>query len=91
MDDLKVGGEWAAKTVQRPPQPQAQPPVRQLGTAIAGTTPAGPLAAVPDRKQRSNATCEGEDLVTVQGPVKKQHPDGMSPGGGEAQRRILNV
>ena len=33
-------GEWAAKTVQRPPQQPAQPPVRQLlGPATAATTP----------------------------------------------------
>ena len=35
-----------------------------------------------DRKQRPDATCEKEERVTVQGPVKKQQPDGMSQGGG---------
>ena len=27
-----------------------------------------------------------EEWVTVQGPVKEQQPDGMSPGGGGKQR-----
>ena len=69
---------WAAKTVKGPPQPPAQPPVRQLlGTADAERTPA-------ERITRR------EEGVTVQGPIKKQQPDGMShKGGGGGQMRVV--
>ena len=53
------------------------PAHQPLGSANAATTPAGATAAAADRKQRSDAR---EDRVTVQGPVKKQQPDG-TPGG----------
>ena len=78
------GGVWTTKTVKRPRQQPAQPPVRQLlgaadaqtahpatfstapahqrwGSANAGTTPAGALAAAADRTQRPDATCEGKN------------------------------
>ena len=99
------GGGGAARTVKRPRQQPAQPPIRQLlgaadaqtahpatsstapvhqrlGSATAETTPAGAPAAATDRTQRPDATCEGKNGWTVQGPVKKQQPDGMSHGGG---------
>ena len=58
-------------------------PVRQLlGSANAETTPQGTPAAEADRTQRPDATCKREERVTVQGPVKKLEPDGMSHGGG---------
>ena len=77
-------GVWTAKTVKRPRQQPAQPPIRQLlgaadtqtahpatfstvpthqllGSANAETTPARAPAAVADRTQRPDATCEGKD------------------------------
>ena len=76
-DDLNAEGEWAAQPVNRP----LQPPARQLlSPADALMTPARAPAAAADRTQRPDATCE--ERVTVQGPVKKQQPDGMSHGGG---------
>ena len=45
-------GEWAAKTVKRPPQQPAQPPGCQLlGSANMGTTPQGTQAAAAVGKQ----------------------------------------
>ena len=44
------------------------------------TTPAGAPAVAANKMQRPDATCEGKK--TVQGPVKKQQPDGMSHRGG---------
>ena len=56
------GGEWAATTVKRPPQPPAQPPVHQLsGPDDAATPPQGTPAAAADRTQRPDATCEGKN------------------------------
>ena len=53
-----------------------------LGSANAEMTPARAPAAAADRTQRRRNMRKGE-RVTVQGPVKKQQPDGMSHGGGE--------
>ena len=50
----------------------AHPP---LGSANAETTPAGAPAAAAARTHQPDATCEGKD--GVQGPEKKQQPDGM--------------
>ena len=61
------------------------PTHQRRGSANAETTPARAPAAAADRTQRPDATCEGTERVTVQGPVKEQQPDGMShrrPGGG---------
>ena len=58
------------------------PAHQPLRSANAETTPAGAPAAAAVRTQRPDATCEGDERVTVQGPVKKQRPDGMSHGGG---------
>ena len=70
------GGERAAKTVKRPPQRPAQPPVRQLlGSANAATTTHGTPAAAA---QRSTSR---DERVTVQGPGKKPQPDGILHGG----------
>ena len=52
-----------------------------LGSANAETTLARLPAAAADRKQQPDATCEREERVTVQGPVKEQQPDGMSHRG----------
>ena len=52
---------------------------QRRGSANAETTPAGAPAAAADRTQRP---MRREERVTVQGPVKKQPPDGMSHGGG---------
>ena len=61
----ECGGEWAAKTVKRPPHQPAQPPVRQpLGPANAETTPAGTQAAAAD---------SGRLLVPAQ--VLRRHVD----------------
>ena len=65
-------------------------PVHQpLGSANAETTPARAPAAAADRKQRPDATCE-EERVTLQGPLKKQQPDGMSHRGGMLCGHCLN-
>ena len=54
-------GERAAKTVKRPPQHPAQPPVRQLlGPANAATTQGTPAAAAV-RTQRPDAARGGEN------------------------------
>ena len=60
---------------------------KPLGSANAETTPAGAPAAAADRTQRPDATCEGKNGVTVQGPVKEPQPDGMSHGGGGEELR----
>ena len=93
-----------AKTVNRPPQQPAQPPIRQLlGAADAQTahpaTSSTPGAPTTGLRERGNNTSRStgrsgrqntatqrnmrrEKRGTVQGPVKKQQPDGMSHGGG---------
>ena len=68
----ECAGEWAAKAEKRTPQQTAQPP---LGSANAETTPAGTQAAATRRNMRR------EERIIVQGPVKKQQPDGMSHRG----------
>ena len=69
----ECGGECAAKTEKRPPQQPTQPPVRQvLGCGNAKPTPAGTQPAASDRTRCSTRR---EELVTVQGSVKKQPPD----------------
>ena len=76
----KCRGEWAANTEKRPLQQPAQPPVRQLlRSVIAKTAPPGTQAAAADRTQRHST--QRDERVTVQGPVKKQQPNGMSHGG----------
>ena len=52
-----------------------------LDSPNAATTPQGTPAAAAHRAQRPDATCGGTERVTVQGPVKKPQPDGMSHGG----------
>ena len=58
------------------------PAHQPLGSANAATAPAGTRAAAADRTQRPDATCDGTERVTVQGPVKKPQPDGTSHTGG---------
>ena len=97
-------GVWAAKTVKRPQQQPAQPPVRQLlGAADAqtvhpATSRTAPAHQTTGLRERGNDTSRStghsgrqnaatrrnmrrEERVTVQGPVKKHQPDGMSHGG----------
>ena len=56
------------------------PTHQRLGSANVETTPAGAPATATNRRQRPDATCERR--ATVQGPVKKQQPNGMSHTGG---------
>ena len=56
------------------------PAHQRLGSANAETTPAGAQAAAADKTQTRRST-RREERVTVQGPVQKQQPDGMSHGG----------
>ena len=52
----------AADTQTAHPATSSTAPAHQpLGSANAGTTPAGAPAAAADRKQRSDATCEGKN------------------------------
>ena len=61
VDDLNAEGEWAAKTLKRPPQQPAQPPVRQLlGPVNLETTPQGTPAVAAVRTQRPDAAREGK-------------------------------
>ena len=70
---------WAPLTRKRHILPRHTKP---LGSANAETTPAGAPAAVADRKQRPDATCEGKNGgLTVQGLENKQQPDGLSHRG----------
>ena len=71
------GGRGQQATAAQPPAAQpARPPVRRLrGSADALTAPAGTPAAAAVGTQRPD---QREERVTVQGPVKKQQPDGMS-------------
>ena len=62
------------------PATSSTAPTHQLlGSANAETTPAGAPATAADRTQRPDM--RREERVTVQGPVKKQQPDGMSHRG----------
>ena len=55
-------GEWAAKTVERPSQQPAQPPVRHLlGPGTAEMTPHRTPAAAAVKTQRPDATREGKN------------------------------
>ena len=56
------GGGWAAKTVKRPPQQRAQPPIRQLlGAADAQTAHPATSSSAPahQRLRKSGATLAG--------------------------------
>ena len=74
---------WAPLTRKRHTMPHPAQPrhTNDWAPRTRETTPARAPAAAADRKQRPDATCEGKNGVTVQGPVKKQQPDGMSHGG----------
>ena len=74
---LKGGGGVPSR---HPATSSTVPAHQPLGSANAETTPAGAPAAAAVRKQRPDATCKGKN-GTVQGPIKKQQPDGMSHGG----------
>ena len=77
---LECGGEWAAETVERPPQQPAHP---QCANRWALRTRKRPHTG---RGGRQNAATQRsvrrEERVTVHSPVKKQQPDGMSHRGG---------
>ena len=84
---------WTAKTVKRPRQQPAQPPIRQqLGAADAqtahpatsSTAPGTPTTRLREHGNdtsestgRSDPTQRRDERVTVQGPVKKRYPDGL--------------
>ena len=70
-------GAADAQTAHHPTSSTA-PTHQPLGSVNAETTPARAPAAAADRKQRN---MRREERVTVQGPVKKQQPDGMSHRG----------
>ena len=57
------------------------PAHQPLGTANAQTTPAGAQPAATDKTATTRRNMRREEWVTVQGPVKKQQPDGMSHRG----------
>ena len=84
------GEEWAAKTVKRPLQQPAQPPVRQLlGPANNTTTNTGRSGR---QQALTRLSAQREGRVTVQGSVKKAAtrwnatPAGGGGGGGAVPR-----
>ena len=104
MDGLRTEVCGHQKTVKRPPQQPAQPPIRQLPgaadaqTAHPATSRTAPVYQTTGLCERGNDTSRStgrsgrqnaatqrnmrrEERVTVQGPVKKQRPDGMSHRG----------
>ena len=85
------GGGAADAQTAHPATSSTAPAHQLLGSANAETTPAGAPAAAADRKQRPDATCEGRNGWTVQGPVKEQQPDGMSHRGGEGGSPALEA
>ena len=81
------GGGGAAKIIKRPPQP---PAVRQLlGSANTETTPTRNTGRSGRRIALTRRSTRRGERVTVQGPVKKQQPDGMPRRGSLALRALL--
>ena len=79
----EAGGVWAAKTVSRPPQQPAQPPVcHLLGPADAQTAHHATFSTAPAHQPLGSANAE----TTVQGPVKNQQSDGVSHSGKRHQQ-----
>ena len=78
VDDRRCMGSENRQTT---PAATSTAPVHQLlGSVNAETRPAGAQAAEPTK--RSDPTQpQGEEWVTLQGPVKKQQPDRMSHRG----------
>ena len=70
------GGVWAAKSVRRPPAAQPKCTNYRGNDTTRSTGPSGRQSAATRRSTRTG------ERVTIQGPVKKPQPDGMSHGGG---------
>ena len=88
--------EWTAKTVKRPRQQPAQPQhANHWGPLTRKRSPGTPTTGLRERgndtgrstgrsgrqKAATRRNMRREERVTVQGPIKKQQPDGMSHGG----------
>ena len=75
------GGAWAAKTVKRPPQQPAQPPVRQLlGAADAQTAPAT-FSTAPAHQRRGTANAETTPAgAPAAAADRTQRPDATCEG-----------
>ena len=61
------------------------PAHQTLGSANAETTNDTSRSSSGRQKAATQRNMQREDRVTVQGPVKKQQPDGMSHRGGRGQ------
>ena len=75
-------GVWAAKTVKRPPQQPAQPPIRQLlGAADAQTAHPATTSTAPAHQRRGSANAEttpaGAPAAAADRP---QRPDATCEG-----------
>ena len=90
-------GLWTAKTVKRPRQQPAHPQYANYWAPLMRKRHTLPHSAQPQytgndtsrstgrsgqQKAATRRNMRREERVTVQGPVKEQQPDGMSPGGG---------
>ena len=76
------GGVWTAKTVKRPPQQPAQPPIRQLlGAADTRTAPHATFSTVPTHQPLGSASAE---TTPARAPAaagdRMQRPDATCEG-----------
>ena len=88
----ECGGEWAATAEKRPLQ-QSAPPRQQSAQPQYATYGAPPTRKGHQQEHRLQRPTERstrrEEQVTIQGPVKKQQPDGMSHRGVRAFQKWI--
>ena len=77
-----AGGAWAAKTVKRPPQQPAQPPVRQLlGAADAQTAHPATFSTAPTHQLLGSANAETTPAgAPAAAADRTQRPDATCEG-----------
>ena len=76
------GGVWAAKTVKRPPQQPAQPPIRQLlGAADAQAAHPATFSTAPAHQRLGSANAETTPAgAPAAAAVRTQRPDATCEG-----------
>ena len=82
VDNLNVEGEWAAKTVKRPPQqPTHTPSAPTTGPRKHGNNTTRNTGRSGCQNAATQSNMRRKERVTVQGPVKKPQLDEMSHRG----------
>ena len=86
------GGEWAARPLKRPPTTTSTTPsAATTGPRCCGSDTSRNTGNRGRQNAATRRSAQREERPTVQGPVKKPQPNGISHGGGGVQHMAAQL